>query len=730
MISFLKEARRRRVFRVAALYIVAAWVILQAADLAFPGLGISEAAIRYVWIGAFVGFPIAIVFGWYYDITSEGIVHTPPAHHEPDADLTLHRSDYYIMATLAVVIGAVTFGLVDRILETPADVETPIVATEAPQNSVAVLPFVNMSDDAGNEHFSDGIAEELLHRLAQLSDLHVAARTSSFYFKGRDARIQDIATQLGVRTILEGSVRKFGDKIRITAQLINASDGYHLWSKTYDRELGDIFAIQDEISAEVVDALKVTLLSDDATRLQRHPTDNFDAYNAYLLGRQKMARRTSDSLQEAIEHFNRAIELDDSYALAYVGLADTYHHLGRWGTLTNEEVIANAEPATSRALELNDQLGEAYASLGNTLYRKRDRDGAEVAYKRAIELTPGYADAWQHYGILLKWGFGRADEALTMHLKALELDPLSTPINMSVAEDYHELGQYEKALKQSERVIEFDPEFPRAYTLMADLYWEVFAQVDEGARWLHKAVEIDPGNPNHARWLAMVYMDLGDRQSAGYWLEYARAMAPDQTHTRYTQLLLAQYDGGSEAILAAANELMKVWPNNENSLAILRDADLDAGRIDEALSRYKEIYPQFFATNDSDLNNFDYSAAIEVAHVLNMAGQSEHAKVLLNKSLAAIESKPRLSYAGTGVSDVEIYALLGDKDKALATLRQAIDEGWRSFWRRMLISNRNLASLHDEPEYQAIVAELETEMAQQLANVNAMKANGEMPAAL
>ena len=239
-----------------------------------------------------------------------------------------------------------------------------------------------------------------------------------------------------------------------------------------------------------------------------------------------------------------------------------------------------------------------------------------------------------------------------------------------------------------------------------------------------------PGNPNHARWLAMVYMDLGDRQSAGYWLEYARAMAPEQTHTRYTQLLLAQYDGGSEAILAAANELMKVWPNNENSLAILRDADLDAGRIDEALSRYEEIYPQFFAKNDSDVNDFDYSAAIEVAHALNATGQNERARELLNKSLAAIESKPRLSYAGTGVSDVEIYALLGDKDKALATLRQAIDEGWRSFWRRMLISNRNLASLHNEPEYQAIVAELETEMAQQLANVNAMKANGEMPAAL
>ena len=726
MKSFLKEARRRKVFRVAAVYIVAAWVVIQVAGEAFEAFGIPDAALRHIWMGAFLGFPLALIFGWYYDITGQGIVHTSPADPDEQIDLSLHKSDYIILAAFTFVVVLITYPLISEISRTQPDVQPDIAVSEAPPNSIAVLPFVNMSGEDDNEYFSDGISEELLNKLAQLSELRVAARTSSFYFKDKNEPVPLIAAQLGVRTILEGSVRKVGNKVRITAQLINANDGYHLWSEHFDRELGDIFAIQDEIATKVVDALQVTLLGDDTKRLQRHPTDNFDAYNAYLLGRQKMARRTSDSLQEAIEHFNRAIELDNSYALAYVGLADTYHHLGRWGTLTNEEVIANAELATSRALELNDQLGEAYASLGNTLFRKRDRDGAEIAYKRAIELSPGYADAWQHYGILLKWGFGRADEALTMHLKALELDPLSTPINMSVAEDYHELGQYEKALKQSERVMEFDPEFPRAYTLMADLYWEVFAQVDEGARWLHKAIEIDPGNPNHARWLAMVYMDLGDRESAGYWLDHAIAMAPDQTHTRYTALLLAQYDGESEAILAAADELMKVWPNNENSLAILRDADLDAGRIDDAVMRYKEIYPQFFATDKSDMENFDYSAAIEVAHALNVAGQSDRSKVLLNKSLAAIESKPRLSYAGTGVSDVEIYTLLGDEEKALVTLRQAIDEGWRSFWRRMLISNRNLASLHDEPDYQAMVAELEAEMAEQLARVNEMKLNGEL----
>ncbi|MCZ6560577.1 MAG: tetratricopeptide repeat protein [Gammaproteobacteria bacterium] len=543
MKTFFKEARRRKVFRMTALYVVAAWVAIQVAGEAFDAFVMPEAALRQVWVGALLGLPLFLIFSWYYDIGSQGIVRTPPANPDEYIDLSLGKADYIIISVLLVFAVLISVPLIDEISRAKTDRQSATSVREAPPNSIAVLPFLNLSGEKNNEYFSDGISEELLNKLAHLSGLRVAARTSSFYFKGKDVQIPVVAAQLGVRTILEGSVRKAGNKVRVTVQLINASDGYHLWSKTFDRELGDIFAIQDEIATQVVDALKVTLLGSEANRLSHHSTENIDAYNAYLLGRQRMAQRTSTTLREAVEYFDRAIDLDPAFALAYVGLADAYNHLATWGTLSREEALANAEPAVTRALQLDGQLGEAYAALGFVLQGKHDRDGAQAAYKKAIELNPSYADSYQRYGVLLKWDFGRVEDALPLHKKALELDPLSTSLNMSVAEDYHEMGRFEEALKQCQRVIEIDPDFPRAYSLMADLYWEVFGRVDEGARWLRKAVELDPGNPSHARWLAMVYLDLGDLDAATYWVDQAIASATDQIHTKWSQLLFAYYKG-------------------------------------------------------------------------------------------------------------------------------------------------------------------------------------------
>jgi TolB-like protein/Flp pilus assembly protein TadD len=718
--TFFKEARRRKVFRMTALYVVAAWVAIQVAGEAFDAFAMPEAALRQIWVVALLGFPLFLIFSWYYDIGSKGIVRTPPANPDEYTDLSLGKADYIIISVMLVFVVLISFPLIDEISKAKTDRQSLTSVREAPPNSIAVLPFLNLSGEKNNEYFSDGISEELLNKLAHLSGLRVAARTSSFYFKGKDEQIPLIAAQLGVRTILEGSVRKAGNKVRVTVQLINASDGYHLWSKNFDRELGDIFAIQDEIATQVVDALKVTLLGSEASRLSHHSTENIDAYNAYLLGRQRMAQRTSTTLHEAVEYFDKAIDLDPAFALAYVGLADAYNHLATWGTLSRDDALAKAEPAVTRALQLDDQLGEAYAALGFVLQRKQDRDGAQAAYKKAIELNPSYADSYQRYGVLLKWDFGRVEDALPLHKKALELDPLSTSLNMSVAEDYHEMGRYEEALKQCQRVIEIDPDFPRAYSLMADLYWEVFGRVDEGARWLRKAVELDQGNPSHARWLAMVYLDLGDLDAATYWLDKAIASATDQTHTKWTQLLFAYYEGDRKDVTNAAMALLKQAPENGWGLTALRDADLDAGRADLAVERYQLAYPDLLVGDDPAVKGFAYGSAIEVALALIETGNNERAEMLLNKSLAAIEAEPRLGYAGFGVSDAEIYALLGDKQQALATLRQAIDEGWRAFWWMALKKNRNLASLHEEPEYQAMVAELETEMAGQLARVRAM----------
>jgi TolB-like protein/Tfp pilus assembly protein PilF len=697
----------------AVLYVVAVWVIMQVAEVVMTLVGLPLWTGRAIFAVLVLGFPIALIFSWFYELTPEGI------SLEKDIDsvesITPVKGRHLDFVVISLLCAAVILFAYDKWL-----------TSEPPEKSIAVLPFVNMSGDLAQEYFSDGMSEELLHRLAQVSELHVAARTSAFHFKNKNIAVADIAAQLGVRSVLEGSFRKSGNTIRVTAQLINAADGFHVWSKTYDRKFDDIFRVQDEIAAQVVDALKVTLLGDEQARLNRHPTADLAAYDAYLLGLQKMAMRTSIALKEAVGHFSEAIRLDSEYGLAYVGLADAHALLERYGAMDRREVLAKAGPAVERALELDDQLGEAYASLGNVRRLQRDFPGAEQAYKRALELNPNYAAAYDGYGLLMRWGFGRKEKALELHLAALGLDPLSTPINMAVIEAYHELGRFRDALAGCKRIIEIDPAYPRAYTIMGDLYWEVFAQLDEGARWLHKAVKLDPGNPNHARWLGMVYLDLGDLVAGENWMKEAMRLAPTQFDSKWAAVYLALYTSGPEEIIAASKELLAVSPNNWLALRALRDAEYQAGSSDAALRRYQAAKPDLAGGEDPEVNATNLVWAIEVANILAEVGERKRAENLLNKALLAIGSRPRLGYGGFGISDVEIYALLGDKEKALNTLATAVDEGWRSMWWIYTQKNNNLASLHDDPRYKAIAADIQSQMAEQLARLREWEANDDL----
>lgn len=712
--GFFSELKRRNVARMAALYAVTAWLIMQVAEVVI-GL-----ALLPDWLGRVVlavlaaGFPLALVLAWFYQVTPEGL------KRETDVDRSVpatqaggRRMDFVVIAVLAAAVAFFAFDKwwLGRDLEP----------------SIAVLPFVNMSGDPGQEHLSDGISEELLHRLAQISELHVAARTSSFYFKGKNVAIPQIASELGVKAVLEGSIRKAGDKIRVTVQLINASDGYHIWSQTFDRELDDIFAIQDEISARVVSALRVTLLGGEQRRVNRRPTDSIVAYDAYLLGRQMMARRTSSSLREAEDHFTEAITLDPEFALAYVGLADTYSLLGSYGGMDRQTVLVGAEPALRKALMLDDQLGEAYSSMGGVRLLQGDFEGSQVAYRRAIELSPNYAPAYLGYGMLMKRGFGRVDAALELHQTALGLDPMSTPINMAVVEDYHELGRFEEVRERCRRVIQIDPDYPRAYTIMADLYWEVFGRLDEAVGWLYKAIELDPGNPDHARWLGMVYLDLGAFEAGQRWMRHAMDMAPNQYASMWGAIYLARYLGDHARAVASAETMRELAPDDRLSLLVLRDQDYREGDVSAALERYRQAKPDLLADEVPLVDGTNFGWAIEIASVLIRSGQHDHAETLLQGALSAIRTRPRLGFSGYGISDVEIHALLGDRDMALNLLATAVAEGWRSGWRVQIQSNDSLFTLHGDPRYQSIVADIEDDMEGQLARVEALRGEGLFP---
>jgi len=339
--------------------------------------------------------------------------------------------------------------------------------------SIAVLPFTDMSPGKDQEYFCEGMAEELINALTKIARLQVASRTSAFQFKGKGYDITEIGKKLNVHSILEGSIRKAGNKLRITAQLVNASDGYHLWSEKYDRDMEGIFAIQDEISLAIVDNLKVKLLRDEKTKLAMHHTENKEAYNLYLKGRYFWNRRSEVGFGKAFEFFQNAIEIDPLYALPYIGIADTYNISGHFCFIPPSEAFEKARAAAIKALDIDKNLSEAHASLA-WIHTYSDRNWilAEKEYKLSIELNPEYATAHEWFGIFLA-GRERFDEALTEIKKALELDPLSTMINAIFGASFIFARRFEEAIEQFRKTLEMNPNFPFAYIWQGMAYWGI-----------------------------------------------------------------------------------------------------------------------------------------------------------------------------------------------------------------------------------------------------------------
>jgi len=336
--------------------------------------------------------------------------------------------------------------------------------------SIAVLPFVNMSADPENEYFCDGLAEELLNALAKIDDLKVAARTSAFSFKGRNVEVGEIGRVLNVKTILEGSVRKAGNRMRTTVQLINASDGYHLWSERYDREIQDIFDVQDEITLAVVAALKLKLLGEEKAEVLKRYTHNAEAYQLYLRGRYYWNQRTGSGLQRAIDSFRGAINIDANYGLAYAGMADAYNLLPGHGGLAPKDCFPKARQAALKALEIDDTLAEAHASLGFCNYRfYLDWNGAKTNFEQAIKLNGNYSTAHHWYSEFLTM-IGLFEEALLHAERALHLDPLSLPINTDLGQTFFFARQYERAIDQINKTMELDPVFTRAHIFLGAAY--------------------------------------------------------------------------------------------------------------------------------------------------------------------------------------------------------------------------------------------------------------------
>lgn len=530
---FKAEAKRRQMLQVATIYAVSAWPLIQIADLSVPALGLPDSVMTLLLQIFIAGFPVSLILAWLFNVTDKGIVRVDDieaANSPPKAN----RQTYATVAGSLVLVLLMTLGsqvMLDKKQLTEASVEEtsfventpvpPVVADDKP--SIAILPFVPFSADPDDEYFADGMVEELLNAMAKLPELQVAARTSSFAYKGvTNKTVTQIAQELGVNHILEGSIRKNDttNKIRVTAQLIKAQSGEHLWSETYDREYQDIFQIQEDIASAVADKMKVTLLGGDELPVQfSAPTSSIDAMVAYGKGQKELGHRTVVSINNAMAHFNEAIRIDPEYARAYVGIADANTLLALYGNIEPKVAYNNANLALDKALEIDSNVGEAYATRG-LLLRHKDMEASEKAFKKAIELTPNYASAYMWYAGVFDLR-GEVEQAHAMYEQAFKLDPKSPVATYLLANSYYQKGNEAKTMELFSHIVANDPYFPGAYNLVGQMLL-TRGRLDEAITMFKRALDVDALNKGAVKGLISATTDLGNFDHALAWFDYAQ----------------------------------------------------------------------------------------------------------------------------------------------------------------------------------------------------------------
>ena len=449
--SFFAELRRRNVYKVAVAYAIVGWLLVQVATQVFPFLEIPNWVVRLVIALVIIGFPIALIIAWAFEATPEGIKRTE------DVDLAAaakqpkkHTWIYVVAIGAAFSVGLFFVGRYSS--------RNGSSASELPAKSIAVLPFDNLSRDPDNAFFAEGVQDEILTRLAKVADLKVIARTSTQKFKSSPENLPDIAKQLGALNILEGSVQKVNDQVRINVQLINALTNAHLWAEIYDRKLSDIFAVQSDIAKTVADTLQAKLTGSEKQMIAAQPTSDTTAYELYHKGRSFWEKRTGDNIPKAIAYYEQAIARDPNYALAYAGLSSAYILSPFYAGADRRDTTPKAKEAALKALRLDPNLAEAHLALGKVLFFSEiDLAGAMREYKRAIELKPNDAGAHHWFGNDTLAALGQFEEAIAEGKRAVELDPLSIVINADLGATFYYAHRYDESVRQLRKTLEIDP---------------------------------------------------------------------------------------------------------------------------------------------------------------------------------------------------------------------------------------------------------------------------------
>ncbi len=723
--SLIDELKRRNVLKLVTAYAVAGFVVLQLCDILFPAIGVSDEVIGYVLIVLLIGLPFVAVFAWMFEVTPEGLKRTREVDEDDSiTQSTGQRINNIIIGLLSVAVIFFAWEYFNR----PDQTETEVVATEAApaaaeaaipassepidaRPSIAVLPFVNMSSDKENEYFSDGLSEELLNLLAQIPGLRVAGRTSSFFYKGKNQNLTQIGEDLNVDHILEGSVRKSGKMVRITAQLISSDDGFHLWSKTYDREIVDIFAVQDEIAAEVTRAMELTLLSDNIMISDRSTT-NPETYDLYLRAKDALYTRTLDSIRLSISLFEEAYTLDPEYAPAYIDAAvaelvlNNNHQVG-----TREAALIKARDHLEQAEQLGHLNSDYYAALG--LYYS-DADGfepdnyekAKNSFDQALVLNDNNVRAYMWYAtMVIEQGTAdyRHERGMELVEKARKLDPLNRVANGNYVIHLADNGRFDDALRTVNRLIRTDPGYDFYHLVRTNLHLSTYdlvnaAEAVKTVKLTDRAIifimmrmfRAFDDVENYIEFLGMVPIDNPQYELLPYM---------EMSFTATTAELRAE----AEVALLRQQPDLPFW---------LMFGLMDHGEWDLVKDVIENARP-YFADDDytNQINgedpNFPYMLA------LYELGETARARRFAESLLQYQSRSHILGPRGKGIGDAACHMVLGNYEQAVEAYVEAIDAGWLGHYQFTFTRNDLFEGFFDDVRIQESIKRVDAELEKQ-----------------
>ena len=711
MPSFLSELRRRNVLRVAAAYALVAWIIIEAGSVLLPTFGASEGAFQVYVIIVLIGFVAAVVLAWIFEITPEGVKLERDLDRSEPGDTRTQKSamNYLIIGLLVVALGvSITFN-VTGIRNSEEAAQSP----DAEKPAIAVLPFTSLSNEPDNALFADGIHGDILTQLASIGSCKVISRASVMEYRNTTKNVRQIGDELAVNSVLQGSVQRVGDNVRINVQLVDAENDVNIWAQSYDRQLTaqNIFAIQSEISAAIASALETELTPAEQVRMTARPTADLRAYSAYVSGRDNLNLRRLEPLRRARENFEQAVDYDPEYAAAYAGLAESVLLLeNNHQDLPQTEAFEIARTNLEKALELDPGLADAYAVKGlleSTVWQQtrigRGNVEAEAAFRRAIELNPNHASAYMWFASL-RDREERDDEAIELIQRSMELDPLGRIPYTNLPMLYAQRGKNDEAIRLWLEAMQIHPEWPIPRQYLAR-HLAGLGRLDEAMAWIERAAELSGDQTPELLKLRM-FVAFGD---IGRVAELVKTLPEDHPFAKYVDGVLLLLDADFRGAL---DFFSAIFDSAERSDANQFPAG-EAAQIAILLGDYKRAREFVFIDEpilreDTELqiDKFTIPSIIRLAYISQREGDGAYAQKLLLAALPVVREQPRLGWFGQGIQEVRILALLGRNEDALGALRSLIDDGFREpvltdLW--SLEQDPFLASLRGDQRFESML---------------------------